>query len=148
MANNIVNFTKDSQEEYKIRRKKDYEKTCRVNNLVDDVLNEAGVPFIRNNTHVELQKQGVDLVIFRNGKPVSVDEKYATSCWNRPLNTFSFELASRNNTNNAGWFSSSSLFTQDYMLVWLRASEETLRDVFYLDIMFVEKETIRKYLCV
>lgn len=49
MANNIVNFTKDSQEEYKIRRKKDYEKTCRVNNLVDDVLNEAGVPFIKTN---------------------------------------------------------------------------------------------------
>lgn len=132
--------------EYVTRRQKDYERTCRVNSFIDNILDEINCPFIRNNENVSLQKKGVDLVIFRDGQPVSVGEKYAISCWNRPLNTFSFELSSQNNRKKNGWFVSPNNITQDYMLVWLRASDEELRDIYYLDVMFISKKSIKDYL--
>ncbi len=73
------------------KRKRDVELTEKVSKLIDEILKKENFLFIRNND-VKLQKKGVDLIVFNSyGKPHVVDEKYAISCWNKDLQTYSFE---------------------------------------------------------
>lgn len=128
------------------KRRRDVELTEKVSELIDEILKRENFLFIRNND-VKLQKKGVDLIVFNSyGKPHVVDEKYALSCWNRDLQTYSFEIYSKNNIDNNGWLTSEYHITQDYMLVWLRSTDEELNDIYRLEMAFLSRKAVLEYL--
>lgn len=127
------------------RRKKDVERTERVSKKIDEILRAEEILFIRNYD-AKLQKKGVDLITFPTGVPRNVDEKYAINYWNKNLKTYSFEIYSTNNVKNNGWFTSDNNITQDYMLVWLKATDESLENIYQLEMAFIEKDAIVNYL--
>lgn len=127
------------------RRKKDIERTERVSKLIDEMLKRENHLFVRNRDTV-LQKKGVDIISFKTGVPRAVDEKYALTCWNRDLQTYSFEIRTKNNAYGKGWFVAKNSMTQDYMLVWLRSTDEDLYDVYSLEVALISKDAIKRYL--
>lgn len=127
------------------RRKKDVERTERVSKKIDEILRAEEILFIRNYD-AKLQKKGVDLITFPTGVPRNVDEKYAINYWNKNLKTYSFEIYSTNNVKNSGWFTSDNNITQDYMLVWLKSTDESLENIYQLEMAFIEKNAIVNYL--
>lgn len=92
------------------------------------------------------QKLGVDVIAKNNDKAYIIDEKSAISCWNRNLETFSFELRTETNYNKNGWFINPSYLTTHYALLYVRANDKMLEDITSIEIIIVSKKKLYDYL--
>lgn len=95
-----------------------------------------------------LQINGVDTIINGIGNTVFanalwVDEKSANHYWNRPLDTFAFELSSKNNPEHKGWLLIPNATTH-YMLIWPRATNKYLDHILSLELMLVSKQDLKR----
>lgn len=127
--------------EYRERRQRDEERTRIVEAFMDGV-------YARNNYNIQrvsdptLQKKGVDIIhTTKDGQTRHVDEKYAISYYNKDLFTFSFELYSRNNRDNNGWFTSDHVITDDYAVLWFKADDDFTKITEY-DLCIIPKQAI------
>lgn len=90
------------------------------------------------------QLHGVDWVDARSG--IRVDDKAAISAWNRPLESFGFELECRGNKNCEGWFARSDSWTTHYGLIIPRADDEELTQLKQLEVIVISKKAIWRFL--
>ena len=108
-------------------------------------------------TEKELQLKGQDVVIHKNGKSIIVDEKCATSYWDKPLNTFVMELSSvkcdRNGYSTGerydGWFVNDKNITDMYSIGYVRANsleEFKSGKITTFECILLSKEKLKKYI--
>lgn len=98
----------------------------------------------------EWDKRGIDVILRRPGsdKMLWVDEKAATSCWNRNLNTFACELTCNSNVSGYGWFAKEQ---NDYYrnthlgLIWVRALEPECIHISHLTYRVINKADLQNY---
>lgn len=131
--------------EYHNRRKSDFEKTQKVEKFMDRIYSQLKYD-VERITDPHLQKKGVDIIhTLGDGTKLFVDEKFAINYYNRDLYTYSFELASHNNVDNQGWFTSDNSITTHYMLLWFNC-DDNFEKFSYFDIAYVPKQKIWNYL--
>lgn len=130
-------------ENYLERRQADEKKVELVEKFIDMIYKVHGLDFVRVNDAV-LQKRGIDVVLNQDGKIFCIDEKFAIKHLDKMINTFGFELWSRNNYNHEGWFSSKSMLTTHYCLLWAVADEDFSKIKSY-DMFIVSKEKIMNF---
>lgn len=104
------------------------------------------------------QRNGTDLIIHNNGKEVVVDEKCATKYFDRPLNTFSFELSANycdrytgiaKDERYDGWFVNEKNVSDMYAIGYVRAiSIEEFQNghIQSLECLFVPKNVLKQYI--
>lgn len=156
VAQSISKMQKSSERTSEARaRKQDYKNEIAMQKYFNDIYNNARFNFEREDD-ITAQKQGADLYLYHKGKAVVVDEKTATSCYNRDLQTFSFELEfTKTHENNKqtrypGWFNEKSIdnITNAYMLGYVRAPDnhKNFSVINRLEAIFVKKERVWKYI--
>lgn len=126
-------------------RKRDQELTDKVAVVQDKMYSNNGFQAERIDD-VELQKNGLDVILKKDEKEYHVDEKAAITAWDRDLKTFAIELYTENNKGNQGWFVNTNSITTHYAFTYLRAYDETLRDIYEAEILLVEKKKLKEYL--
>ena len=109
--------------------------------------------FIATRTDdVKEQLAGIDLYLSSeqlNLDNVTVDEKCASSYWNKRINTFSFELSFlRNGQLRKGWLINDSLKTQYYNICWVNATQRWFKkeDITWLESCLIKKQDVLDYL--
>lgn len=128
-------------------RKSDKATERKMQNILDSIYRLRNISFSRVDD-IQLQKRGVDLYMNINNQLVAVDEKTATSCFNRVLKTFAFEVFCKANPNNEGWFKFDDDFslTQYYALIYPKAKNIKLEGLSSVEIIIVSKKAITDYL--
>jgi hypothetical protein len=140
-----MNYFNDKRKyEYIQRRNEDITKTEKIEKFVDKIYKENKFDFKRISNK-ELQKKGVDIIHNDNGKKNFIDEKFAINYYNKPLNTFAFELSSNNNENNEGWFISNHMITTHYIILWFQ-SDDNFSNIYTYDLCYIDKQKIKEYL--
>ena len=134
------NGFKHDDAEYRARRQQDEARTRIVEQFMDDVYAKNGYNVTRIS-NPRLQKQGVDIIHVQDGEERNVDEKYAINYYNKDLRTFSFELYSRNNRDNNGWFTADHIITDDYAILWFSADDD-FKEITQYDLCIIPKEAI------
>lgn len=133
--------------EYRIRRNSDIAQEGNMKVLLNQVYKENGFVNPIRVIGKNYQMKGIDIILAYNNKILRVDEKAATSAWNRNLSTFAFELYSKVNYHNLGWFSKEcDSMTTHYMLVWVRAHDAEITKPISLDCLLIEKAAVWNYI--
>lgn len=110
--------------------------------------------FVREYDVLE-QKRGIDVRIQVDNSTITVDEKAQLYYIGNPLASFIVEVnffSSETDKLVDGWFISSSNVTDAYLFIWIdKASSKLLNriiseDFEEIEIMFIKKENIQKYL--
>jgi hypothetical protein len=137
-------YTSDARKAYASRRKSDELKTRKIERFVDKIYRQNNLIMSRTNDK-HLQRKGVDLIHVVDGQKRYVDEKFALNYYDRDLRTYSFELVSHNNMDNAGWLLSSHMITTHYCILWFR-SDENLDNIETFDLCYISKQAIIEYI--
>lgn len=129
--------------EYFSRRKQDEKLEQTLHPYFDAMYVHAELPMERV-IDPELQKKGVDL---RNPNGSELyDEKAAIHYSTKNLKTFCIELTTDNNKNQLGWFINPESLTTHYNFVWLKADDNNLNHLYFLEMAIVPKEELKTYL--
>lgn len=142
--NNFQSFNHNDKD-YQERRKRDNERVQVLEQFMNNVYSKNGYHFERI-TETRLQKKGVDLIHMEGSEKRRVDEKYAINYYNKDLQTFSFELYSRNNADSMGWLLSDNMITDDYAVLWFRANDD-FSEITKYDMCIIPKSAIMKLMC-
>ena len=129
--------------DYMQRRKTDEYRTRTIEKFMDKVYRKNGL-LMQRVTDRKQQRQGVDIIHRIDGEKHYIDEKYAIHYYDKDLRTFSFELYSKNNYNQQGWFTSPSIITTDYCLLWFRATED-FKTIESYDLCYIPKAKIMEF---
>ena len=130
-------------------RSQDHERAESANEIFRALMKKKGYteidPDKREDT--DRQLQGIDVIMkSANGQTMYIDEKSATSAWNRDLRTFSIEISSNNNQTGGGWLYNPNSKTTHYAFIYPRAKDETMKEITSLDAYIVPKEALLNYL--
>lgn len=136
---------KKIQAQRKADRINEMKKESIVSSITDSVLRQCGLYPIRT-TSVDFQVSGIDFFLNTPSERMLVDEKSANTCWNRDLQTYTIEVINKCNNNDSGWTANGIAQTTHYLLVWIRATDETLSDIWRWEGMLVEKRLIHDLL--
>lgn len=117
-------------------------------------LKEYGIfdEFQRNDNDLELQYEGIDIVVSRNGRQFLIDEKAQAHYGEHPLPTFAFETSYLNKygQKKTGWLIDEKKSTDFWALVWPTLKKKgysfTEKDIDYLDLMLINCDRLREYL--
>lgn len=136
-----------------VSRKRDMknEKTLQV--FFNKIYNNSGLVYERE-TEKEEQVKGVDMYLYHKGSVVRLDEKTATSCRDRDLQTFCFELmftkTYKDGTQHVypGWFANDNQIADAYVLGYIQAPEDNknFQVIDSLEALVVKKHKIWKYI--
>ena len=136
---------RETQERRKADRFNEMKKEAIVSSVTDSVLRRCGLYPIRS-TSVDFQVTGIDFFLDTPSGRMLVDEKSANTCWNRDLQTYTIEVINKCNKKDSGWTTNGIAQTTHYLLVWIRATDETLSDIWRWEGMLVEKHLIHDLL--
>ena len=129
--------------EYLQRRKTDEYRTRTLEKFMDKLYRRKGL-LMQRVTDAKKQKQGADLIHRVDGEIHYIDEKYAINYYDKDLRTFSFELYSKNNYHQQGWFISDNSITTDYCVFWFRATED-FKTITTYDLCYIPKSAIMQF---
>ena len=115
--------------------------------VLDAIYKHEGMHFVRTDKESDIR--GVDFYVFDpRGGTLIVDEKAAAKYWNRPLETYSLELTCESTKNGFGWFAPEEndfFMTLQYMFVWVRAENEDLENIQFIELALVDKGTLQNF---
>lgn len=139
--------------EYHSRRRHDKDVEQNIAKLLDAIYAENNIDFKRV-TDIDEQKAGIDVRIVRpeDKHELLVDEKSASTYFQKRLRTFCFELSSENNVNGFGWFApeNDKIKTEYYILAYPYApnkpKDDLLESVDEMEVLFISKKKIWNYL--
>lgn len=133
-----------SNVEYITRRKQDIKKTMIIEKFVDKIYKENNFD-IKRVVNPQLQKSGVDIIHTIDNQKRYIDEKFAINYYNKDLHTFAFELSSKNNKDESGWFTSEHMITTHYVILWFKSNDD-FSDIYTYDLCYIDKQKIKQYL--
>ena len=142
MSQFIVNS--EAQKEYLTRRERDNQRTAIIEKFTDNIYKQNGFDYQRV-TDRRMQTKGVDIVHKVNGITRYVDEKFAIQYYNKDLFTFAFELSSKNNKDDSGWFLSDHMITTHYAVLWFKANDDFSK-IYEYDLCYIDKQKLKDYL--
>ena len=127
-------------------RKQDAILTKRLEQFIDSQYKRSNMfNYMERIKDKEMQVQGIDIV-YDNGKEIKyIDEKFAIDYRGKELMTYSFELSSKNNPDEQGWFLDPNSLTTHYLLLWFNSDEE-INTIYSYDACLISKEKIRQML--
>lgn len=121
----------------------------RINYVMDSLYARLGWTAWRPNVET-WDKRGIDVVLRRPGsdKMLWVDEKAATTYWNRDLHTFACELTCNSTSTGYGWFAKEENDfnrTSHLGLIWVRALEPECIRISSLTYRIINKSDLQNY---
>lgn len=116
------------------------EKEKIVARITDLILPHYGMKYNRTDTKKE-QDMGIDFII----KDKVFDEKAAVSCVLFDLKTYTIEIYHAAHVNHEGWFTSTIAKTTHYLLVYVRATDDTLKEIWRWEGMFINAAILHEY---
>lgn len=136
-----------------VSRKRDMKNEAVLQCFFNKIYDHSGLVYERE-TEKEEQVKGVDMYLYHKGSVVRLDEKTATSCWDRDLQTFCFELTFtktyRDGTQHqySGWFANDNQIADAYVLGYVQAPKDNtgFHVINSLEAIIVKKHKIWTYI--
>ena len=113
--------------------------------VTDRILRAHGVVLERTESKKD-QVIGIDFRVpqYKND-PLLVDEKAAVSCWNRDLQTYTMEVYHGGHKDYLGWFNAEHFKTTHYLFVYLRADDDSLKNIWKWEGLLINKKLLQLY---